>query len=108
VSCEEEQTPEFPNFKGAVYVINYNTLELVKRIPGPFYQIHGMAVDDRSGRLFIASRNISTTGPAPHHTSECGGRNGYYSVYDINTLQPYTNKRFESSVDPYSADVRFK
>lgn len=108
VSCEEEQTPEFPNFKGAVYVIDYNTLELVKRIPGPFYQIHGMAVDDRSGRLFIASRNISTTGPAPHHTSECGGRNGFYSVYDINTLQPYTNRRFESSVDPYSADVRFK
>jgi DNA-binding beta-propeller fold protein YncE len=108
VSCEEEQTLEFPNFKGAIYVINYNTLELVKRIPGPFYQIHGIAVDDKSGRLFIASRNIATTGPAPHHTSECGGRNGFYTVYDIHTLQPFTNKRFECSVDPYSADVRFK
>lgn len=108
VTCEEEQTTEFPNFKGAIYVINYNTLELVKRIPGPFYQIHGITVDDQNGRIFVASRNVSSVGPAPHHTSECGGRNGYYSVYDLNTLLPFTTRRFESSVDPYSADVRFK
>jgi YVTN family beta-propeller protein len=108
VSCQEEVTGEFPNFKGAVYVIDYNTLELVRRIPGPFYQIHGLTVDDKNSRLYVASRNVSTSGPAPHHSSECGGRNGYYSVYDINTLQPSTNRRFESSVDPYSADVRFK
>lgn len=108
VSCEEEVTAEFPGYKGAVYVIDYNTLELVKRIPGPFYQIHGITVDDKSGKVFVASRNVSSTGPAPHHTSQCGGRNGFYSVIDLNTLQLSSNKRFESTVDPYSADVRFK
>jgi YVTN family beta-propeller protein len=108
VSCEEEVTAEFPGYKGCVYVIDYNTLELVKRIPGPFYQIHGITIDDRSGKFFVASRNVLSTGPAPHHTSECGGRNGYYSVFDLNTLQPLNNRRYESTVDPYSADVRFK
>lgn len=108
VGCQEEISGEFPDFKGVVYVIDYNSLELVKRIPGPFYQVHGLTVDDKNGRLYIASRNVASSGPAPHHTSECGGRNGYYSVYDINKLQPFTNRRFESSVDPYSADVRFK
>lgn len=108
VSCEEELTAEFPGFKGCVYVIDYNTLEIVKRIPGPFYQIHGITVDDRNDKFYVASRNVLSTGPAPHHTSECGGRNGYYSVYDLNTLQSVNNRRYESTVDPYSADVRFK
>jgi hypothetical protein len=83
-------------------------MAFVKRISGPFYQLHGISVDDQNGKLYVVSRNISSTGPAPHHTSQCGGRNGYYSVYDINTLQPSTTKRFESTVDPYSADTRFK
>lgn len=108
VSCQEEVTTEFPGYRGAVYVINYNTLELVKRIPGPFYQVHGITVDDLNGKLYIASRNVLSDGPAPHHTSQCGGRNGYYSVYDLNTLAPVSGRRYESTVDPYSADTRFK
>lgn len=108
VACQEEETIEFPNFRGALYVIDYNTLELVKKIPGPFFQAHGIAIDDKDKKVYISSRNISTTGPAPHHTSQCGGRNGYYNVYDLNTLKPLINKRFESNVDPYSADIRFK
>lgn len=108
VTCQEEVTPEFPKFLGAVYVIDYNTLDLVKRIPGPFYQAHGIAVDDRNMQLFVSSRNLSVTGPAPHHTSECGGRNGYYNIYDLNTLELLVTKRFENNVDPYSADTRFK
>jgi YVTN family beta-propeller protein len=108
VSCEEDVSSEYPGFKGSIYVIDYNTMAFVKRISGPFYQLHGISVDDQNGKLYVVSRNISSTGPAPHHTSQCGGRNGYYSVYDINTLQPSTTKRFESTVDPYSADTRFK
>ncbi|GAA4450138.1 c-type cytochrome domain-containing protein [Rurimicrobium arvi] len=108
ISCQEDITPEYPGYKGSVYVIDYNTMEVVKRIPGPFYQIHGVSVDDKSGKIFIASRNVSSTGPAPHHTSQCGGRNGYYSVYDLNTFQPVTTKRYEAAVDPYSSDIRFK
>ena len=108
VTCQEEETPEFPRFKGAVYVLDYNKMTLVKRIPGPFYQLHGIAVDDQNGKVFIASRNVLSSGPAPHHTSQCGGRNGFYNVLDLNTLELISNKRFEATVDPYSADVRFK
>lgn len=108
VSCEEDVTPAFSGFKGSVYVIDYNTLEIVKIIGGPFYQIHGITIDAKSNKIFIASRNYSSTGPAPHHTSQCAGRNGFYNVYDIKTFAPSVNKRFETTVDPYSADVRFK
>jgi YVTN family beta-propeller protein len=108
VSCQEEVTPEFPSYRGVVYVINYETLEVIKRIPGPFYQVHGLTVDDQRGLLYVVSRNILVNGPAPHHTSECGGRNGYYNIYDINTFEPYNGRRYESTVDPYSADTRFK
>jgi len=108
VSCQEDVTPDYPDFKGSIYVINYNTLEIVKVISGPFYQIHGVILDDRSGLLYIASRNILVDGPAPHHTSECGGRNGYYNVYDMHTFGTHDGKRYEATVDPYSADVRFK
>lgn len=108
VSCENDVTSEYPAFKGSVYVINYNTMKVVKRISGPFYQIHGITVDDENGVIYIASRNVTQDGPAPHHTSVCGGRNGYYNLYDLNTLQPFNTKRYEVIADPYSADVRFK
>lgn len=107
VTCMEDNSSQ-PGSLGSVYVFNYETLTQVQRIDGNFYQPHGIAVDDRNGRFYIASRNASATGPAPHHTSACAGRNGWYSIYDLNTLQPFTNKRFEITVDPYSADVRFK
>jgi DNA-binding beta-propeller fold protein YncE len=108
VSCEEDVTAAYPKFRGTVYVINYNTLEVVTSIEGPFYQIHGITVDEQRNQLLIASRNLLTTGPAPHHTSECGGRNGYYNLYDMNTFKSVNGKRYEATVDPYSADVRFK
>jgi hypothetical protein len=56
----------------------------------------------------VYSRNVNPSGPAPHHSSSCAGRNGYYQVFDLNTLNLKTNKRFETIVDPYSADTRFK
>ncbi len=108
VTCMEADPTPVANARGAVVVINYNTLEIVKIIYGDFYQPHGVTVDDDRQLIYIASANISTTGPAPHHVSECAGRNGWYSVYDLNTLAPVNNIRYETSVAPYSADVRFK
>ncbi|HEY1032103.1 MAG TPA: hypothetical protein VGD89_10030 [Flavipsychrobacter sp.] len=105
VTCSEDNSP-FPGFKGSVYVIDYNTNKIVKRIDGPFFQPHGISVDDRNGLLYIANRNIDVSGPAPHHASSCGGRNGYYLIYDLNTLERLP-KRYEVSVDPYSSDARF-
>jgi len=105
VTCMEDNAAD-PNFKGSVYVINYNTYETT-RIDGPFYQPHGIAVDDKNGTFYVISRNANQNGPAPHHSSSCAGRNGYYNVYDLNTMQRLP-KRYEVTVEPYSADVRFK
>lgn len=93
---------------GSVYVINYNTLEVVKKITAKFFQPYGVSVDDRNGLLFVFSRNEDKNGPPPHHSSPCEGRNGFYQVFDINTLERATNKRFEVTVDPYSSTTRFR
>jgi DNA-binding beta-propeller fold protein YncE len=107
VTCQEDPRTEAQT-KGSVYVYNYNTLELVTVLRGNFYQPHGLTVDDRNGRLYVVSTNAEENGPAPHHAGICGGRNGWYSIYDINTLQPVSGRRYETSVFPYSADSRFK
>lgn len=108
VTCSEDNS-SLSGYKGTVYVINYNTLDIVKRIEGKFYQPHAISVDDQNDVFLIASRNSNPNGPAPHHSSSCAGRNGYYSIYDLNTLEPTeTNRRYEVTVEPYSSDTRFK
>jgi DNA-binding beta-propeller fold protein YncE len=95
--------------RGSVYVIDINTLQKVGNpIYGDFYQPHGIVVDEQNDLIYIASTNTNPDGPAPHHSSSCNGRNGWYSIYDLNTLQPFNNIRYETTPDPYGADVRFK
>ncbi len=107
ITCMEDVSP-FPRARGSVYVLNYKTMEIVKRLDGKFFQPHGITVDDQNDIVYIASRNATTDGPAPHHPSACGGRNGWYSLFDLNTLTPADEKRYEVSIEPYSADTRFK
>ncbi len=95
-------------FVGSVYVVNYNTLEVVKRIEGPFFQPYGVAVDDQYKKVYVFNRNDDRNGPRPHHSSPCNGRNGYYLLFDLNTLEAANGRRYEISVDPYAADTRFK
>ncbi len=92
---------------GSVYVINYHTGDVVKKITGKFFQPYALAVDDRNGTLYVFSRNEDRNGPPPHHSGPCSGRNGFYQVYNLHTLEPYNGKRYEISVDPYGAAVRF-
>lgn len=108
VTCMEDPANTTPGSKGSVYVINYNTLTVVETIYGDFYQPHGIAVDDKNGKVLIASSNANPGGPAPHHATACGGRAGWYSMYSLNTLKPLNNRRYQVTVMPYSADVRFK
>lgn len=105
VTCMEDATT-VAGMKGSVYAINYNTLE-TRIIYGDFYQPHGIAVDDINGMLYIASTNANPNGPAPHHATACTGRAGWYSIYDLHTLQPYNNRRYQVTVMPYSAAPRF-
>lgn len=112
VSCIEQPEPEFSTpqvkFRGSIFVINYQTNTVVKEIRGRFASPHGITVDDKNNVFYFASTNINPDGPAPHHVSSCGGNNGYYQVYDLNTLEPANSKRFEVLPFPYSFDTRFK
>jgi YVTN family beta-propeller protein len=107
VTCMEDAANPLSGRKGSVYVINYDTYAVVAKLYGDFYQPHGITVDERNGTVYIASTNANPTGPAPHHATSCGGRAGWYSVYDLNTLLPLNTKRYEMTVMPYSAATRF-
>ena len=108
VACMEDAANPQPGRHGSVYVIDYSTYQVVKILYGDFYQPHDVTVDEQDGLVYIPSRNANPNGPAPHHTSACGGRDGWYSVYDLNTLAPADNNRYEVTVDPYASAVRFK
>ncbi len=105
VSCMNDTVSKLE--VGSVYVINYNTNKVVKVIQEKFFQPNALALDDEKGLLYVFSRNEDKNGPPPHHSSPCNGRNGFYQVFDINTLEPYTGVRFEVTVDPYAAAARY-
>lgn len=108
VTCIDDVPGLSALYKGSVYVIDYNTLNIVKRIDGEFSEPHGIAVDDINEVFYIASRNNRVDGPSPHHISNCNGRNGFYQVYDLNTLQRAGSKTYEVPPSPYSMQMRFR
>lgn len=101
VTCQEDINPVNNFFRGSVYVINTQTMQTEKIIYGKMFQPHGLAVDIEHEQLYIASRNADPTGPAPHHISDCGGRNGYFTILNLNNYE-ITISSNEASVDPYS------
>lgn len=106
VTCMEDTvTFPVPGKRGTVAVINYNTNTLITSI-NTGMQPHGVVVDDDRGIVLVSNRNISSTGPAPHHSTSCGGRNGYMAAIRINTLTLDPEFRQEVSVDPYSLVYR--
>lgn len=90
--------------RGAVSIIDVNTLSLVKNVY-PGFQPHGISANDAKDLVYIANRNISPDGPAPHHINSCGGKNGYISFLDMNTLE-VAKQTHEVSVDPYSIGLK--
>jgi DNA-binding beta-propeller fold protein YncE len=69
------------------------------------YQPHGIAVDDRRGILYVASRNILSACPLPHLTNVCGGRNGFLNFINLGNFT-LMDQRYELSADPYFVFVR--
>lgn len=104
VTCMEDGCGD--KCDGSLYVINYETLSVITSISGGFYQPHDLAVDDESDVIYIPNRNVNPNGPAPHHTSTCGGRNGFVRMIDMSTLQMIPNYKAEISVDPYAIGIR--
>lgn len=109
VSCTED-TLSFSGKRGSVAIINYMTHTLQSIIYAG-HQPHGIEVDDNKQLVYVSNRNATSDGPAPHHSSECGGRNGNVTFIDLNTrtmvLTPNGGiKKIEISVDPYSVAIR--
>jgi DNA-binding beta-propeller fold protein YncE len=100
ISCSEGITGN--NTRGSVTVIDMTSL--TSNIYPVGYQPHGIALDETNGYVIVASRNLATSGPTPHHSSVCG-RNGFVSYFDINTMQ-LLNKKTEVASDPYSVSMR--
>lgn len=105
VTCQEDVNPENNFFRGSVYVINTETLQTEKIIYGKMFQPHGLTIDIKNEQLYVASRNADPSGPAPHHISNCGGRNGYFTIVNLKNFQ-ITTVSNEASVDPYSLAYR--
>jgi DNA-binding beta-propeller fold protein YncE len=95
VTCQEDSTSSTvqPGEKGSVFVYNYQTGQpvTINNTNTAFdirvYQPHGIAVDDASGKVYVASLNYSTTGPAPHHSTGGNERNGFVTIIDMNTME---------------------
>jgi DNA-binding beta-propeller fold protein YncE len=104
VTCAEDVTT-FPGKRGSVAIIDYTINSLVKFV-NPGFQPHGIAVHESEGIVAVANRNVTTSGPAPHHSNSCGGRNGYITYISLSTLEMAPGKQLEVSVDPYSIAVR--
>lgn len=107
VSCMEDVTTFSgdPNKRGSIAVIDLNSNTLVKSIY-PGFQPHGLFVDDEEGIVAVGNRNTNPDGPAPHHTTDCGGRNGYLTIIDMNNLELVEGFKTEVSVDPYSIALK--
>ncbi len=103
VSCTEDDVT-FPEKRGSVYVINYQTNSVIAKIYAG-HQSHGIAVDDVFDRVYVANRNVLSGGPAPHHSSTCAGRHGYVTAIDMKTLDLVPGYKIEVSVDPYGATI---
>ncbi len=105
VTCTEDNASAAPGTKGVITVIDMNTLTVVKTITDVGYQPHGIAIDDVNDRIIVANRNANVSGPAPHHASSCGGRNGFVTIFDLNTFEKI-KKRIELLPDPYSVAIK--
>ena len=104
VSCPDDSI-SFPGLVGSVSVINQDDLTLVKRIYTGFNP-YGMAVDDTRKMVYVTNMNTSSNGLMSHHTGTCGGKNGYITFIDLNTLSLIPDKKIEVSVSPYSISIR--
>lgn len=103
ISCPEDLI-SFPGVRGSVIVYNYLTKTIVKKIHTG-YEPYALAVDDSTGIVMVANSNLNPGGPAPHHTSACGGRNGYVTFIDIASLS-LTGKKIETTTFPRSVACR--
>lgn len=104
VTCMED-TATFPGKRGSVYAFNWQTNSLIGAVYTG-HQPHGIAVDDDKQEVIVANRNVAGGGPAPHHSSACGGKNGYVAFIDMNSFTVLAGRNLELSTDTYACLYR--
>jgi len=105
VTCRQDYSAATPNGNiGSLYVINYQTMKVIKVINGDFREPHGVTVDNQNNLVYVLSLNID--GPPQHHAVK-NYRDGWYSIIDVKTLAPYNTKRYELQANPYECAARF-
>jgi YVTN family beta-propeller protein len=90
--------------KGVISIIDIGTNNLVKHLYSGF-QPHGLAYDESTNSIWVTNRNISPGGPAPHHTTDCAGKNGNVVFINCETME-LIPKSHELSVDPYTVAIK--
>lgn len=100
ISCQNDPNSN-PRILGSVTEINMDNYQYLNYKVG--YQPHGIEVDDNLDLVIVANRNLSSSGPAPHHTGECG-RNGFINYFKLSAFTLLNNKT-EVASDPYSIAV---
>jgi YVTN family beta-propeller protein len=103
VSCPDDSI-SFSTTRGSVIAIDLTT-NTVKQKINSGYQPYGIAIDEANNMAYIANANIGEHGPASHHTSKCGGKNGNVTMLDLNTLQIVQGKKREVAVFPCSMAI---
>ncbi len=104
VSCPDDQVT-FQGNRGAVVVIDVQTNSIARKIKSG-YQPYGVAIDDEHGIAAIVNANISSGGPASHHETGCGKKNGNVTLVDLATLNLVPGKSLEVAVFPFSISAR--
>jgi DNA-binding beta-propeller fold protein YncE len=104
VACPNDSS-SFPGNRGSIIVIDANTNTIIKHIKSG-YEPYSIAADDESGIAIVANANLHMGGPAPHHVSKCGGRNGNVSFINLHTLELIQGKKSEVATFPYSVSTR--
>lgn len=94
-----------PNAQSSVNIIDLNKNILVKSL-FTGNQPRSCVVDDARKVVWVANRNISGVGWAPHHSTACEGRNGYLTLIDLNSLNLIPGWDCEVTVDPYHITIR--
>lgn len=86
-------------------MVDMRNYTLLKRINSG-YQPFGIAADDGLYIVAVVNANLSPEGNKPHHSTNCGGRNGNVSFIDLRTMELIPNLRSEVTVFPYGVAAR--
>jgi YVTN family beta-propeller protein len=62
VSCMEDPACNYPPCKGSIAIIDWKQMTLSSTVADALFEPHGIIVDTKQNKLYIANRNVSSTG----------------------------------------------